>query len=204
MNRKRLLIIGVCIIVGLGIAALASTAFKKKTDTGTVEIALQFNDTKNIQATLDGQGFKITGLKDDYTLKAGDHTLAIKKTGYDDFSTSFTVTAGQAVYITVGPKLSEHNQQAVTQTAPSVNTSYEGWTITGTHFFSNNMWAVIDLEGEGQILGYAIVQFDAATSSWTTVIAPTSSFSTNTLADNNAPDDLVAYLRGNGLIVDIE
>lgn len=203
MNRKKLVLLAIALVVLVTVTILA-TSVKKNSETGSAQITLQFADTKNIKATLDDQPFTIKDLDANYTLSSGDHTLHVTKTGYDDFSTSFTITTGQNIYITVAPALSQKNQQAVTQTAPAVNTAYEGWTITGTHFFSNNMWAVLDLEGEGQLLGYAIVRFDTTTSTWVTVVEPSSSFTTKILTDNHAPDDLLAYLSSNDIIVDIE
>jgi hypothetical protein len=203
MNRsrlfdRRLVVIAVAVAVLLVAVGASLLVAHRKSPTGTLDVVLNLPDTSGAKVTLDTTDLKISGLRPAYTVAAGTHHISVTKPGYRDFGADFSVTRGSAVTVNVTMPRTVAVPTGSLDGRVASGINLPGLTISDSHYFYGNSWAVVKVQTTDGNIGFVIARYDDASAAWQSVRGPGTRFQSSDLSD--VPTEVVQYLRGANLI----
>jgi|GEM_PF-7040603 len=192
-SRIPLLIIGgVAAVLVFGIVLLIQ--MMSRGGQGAVAVWYSVQDTKNAAVRFNGTAAKLAA-DSTYHLPSGKYTLKISKPGYADFSTGFTLAAGQTKLINAQlhlekPPIVDNTKQL------SLYQGMAGATLTKVDYFYEHTWAVATISAPSYEGAVVVVEYDANTGAWATVLGPGVSFQQSDISQ--LPILIQNYLRNAG------
>ena len=190
---------GLTILIIVTLTLIGARRVRPQASVGSLEIALQVPDTNNIVATLNNKPINFNKLQTNYTLKAENYTLSIKKSGYEDLSAQFTIQAGRPIIINAAlqrlptPKLTN-----LATVKPPPGVSIQGWAIANATYFYNNTWAFVDARTTGGLGAFFVLQYDDVARTWKVILGPETVFTSEDV--QNLPADVQDYLQNNNYV----
>jgi hypothetical protein len=166
-----------------------------KTEFIPIRIVLAIPDDGNLSGTIDGSEIDLFPPETVIDVEAGNHTLVIKKAGYNDFTANFTAEKGQPLTITAAMKRNSIPQFTSLQAAQPSD-KVRDWQATKVEYFGNHDWAFVFAKNTPtEVEAFFLLRYDDAKKAWVVHYGPDSLIPDEDA--NTLPSDLQQYLRKN-------
>jgi hypothetical protein len=203
-GRKLLILGGVVLVLLMGLVFLftrggnspstKSTGGAAGGKQGSVVLQYKLDDTSGVTAAFNGKVTK-AAKGTTYNLDPASYTAKISKPGYKDFTSKFSLKAGQTVLINVNLQLANPASADVTNVTQIdyLPAGIAGAaTITSTKYFYDNTWVVLTVDTPDDSGLFLIANYKGDTQTWVSMIDPTLVFDTNTAS--RLPTEIQQYL----------
>jgi hypothetical protein len=170
---------------------------------GSVIMAYKLSDTSGISVYFNNK--KATPTKGTtYNLDPDNYTLDVKKSGYETFSTKFSLAAGQTLAINVNLTASKESLAHIDGLSQIIFLP-DGFAATATmtgdpQYFYNNTWAVIQAGTPDEPRLWLTVNYQAKNGGWILMADPAEAY--DPTVAGQFPQDVQTYLNQFSAIVE--
>jgi hypothetical protein len=161
---------------------------------GSVVLQYKLGDTSGFTVSFNGKVTKpVKGTI--YNLNPANYTMKVSADGYKDFTSKFSLKAGQTVLINVDVQPTDPTATDVTNLT-QINYLPDGLagaaTITNTQYFYSNTWVVLTVDTPDDSGLFIVGNYQGNTKSWVSMVDPTRNFDTDTAS--RLPTEIQQYL----------
>jgi hypothetical protein len=204
-QARKLLILGGAVLVMLMVLVFVFTHGGSSPSTsntggaaggkqGSVVLQYKIDDTSGFTARFNGKVTK-PAKGTTYNLNPADYTLKLSGDGYKDFTSKFSLKAGQTLLINVNVQPSNPASVDVTSAAQIdyLPAGIAGAaTITSTKYFYDNTWVVLTVDTPEDSGLFLVANYKGDTQSWVSIVDPTVIFDATTAS--RLPAEIQQYL----------